>query len=262
MGSVFDEAAAADGVAPINESGELVLQGLRPGKLYENEAAAAVVDLRDSTIMLAVRPDQRRLGHGRALLNQVLETHPGLGVWAFGTLPGAEPLARSAGLQPQRTLLRMSRALEGIAPDEPTACISAFRDDDADAVVRINAEAFAHHPEQGKLTRSEFDDLRSQPWFSADGLLVARDGDTPVGFHWTKRHGDGLGEVYVIGVAPGHEGKGIGRALLTAGLRHLAEMGDHTVELYVEASEQRVVRMYEAAGFDVAARDTLFGRDA
>lgn len=262
MGSVFEAATAVDGVAPVNESGELVTQGLRPGHVIASDVAEAVVDLRDGTIMLAVHPDHRRRGHGRDLLQRVLGDHPTLDVWAFGTLPGAEALARAAGLTPNRVLLRMTRTLSDIASDDAPVELSPFQPDDADSIVAINAQAFAHHPEQGKLTRAEFDDLRSQPWFSGDGLLVARDGDAPVGFHWTKRHGDGLGEVYVIAVAPGHEGKGIGRALLAAGLQHLAEVGDHTVELYVEAAEERVVRMYEAAGFAIAARDTRFGRTA
>lgn len=262
MGSVFEAATAVDGVAPINESGKLVMQGLRPGHVITNDVAEAVVDLRDGTIMLAIHPDHRRRGHGRALLQRLLEEHPNLDVWAFGTLPGAEALAQAVGLTPHRVLLRMTRPLSNVTPDDAPVEISPFQPDDADAIVAINAQAFAHHPEQGKLTRAEFDDLRSQPWFSPDGLLVARDGGAPVGFHWTKRHGDGLGEVYVIAVAPGHEGKGTGRALLAAGLQHLADVGDHTAELYVEAAEERVVRMYEAAGFSIAARDTCFGRTA
>lgn len=260
MGSVFEAAAAADGVAPINESGELVLQGLRPGTIYGDDVAAAVVDLRDGAIMLAVHPAQRRRGHGKALLTQVLDKHPGLRVWAFGTLPGAMALARATGLTPNRVLLRMTMPLHDVkVPDTPVE-IGPFRPAEADEIVAINAAAFSHHPEQGRLTREEFDALCAQPWFEPEGLLVAREDGHPVGFHWTKRHRDGLGEVYVIAVAPGHEGNGIGRALLASGLQYLREAGEHTVELYVEEAEERVVRMYEAAGFRVAARDTSFGR--
>ena len=214
MGSVFEAATTVDGVAPINESGKLVMQGLRPGHVVASDVAEAVVDLRDGTIMLAVHPDHRRRGHGHALLQCLLDEHPNLDVWAFGTLPGAEALAQAVGLTPHRVLLRMTRPLGDVTSNDAPVEISPFQPDDADAIVAINGQAFAHHPEQGKLTRAEFDDLRSQPWFSPDGLLVARDGGAPVGFHWTKRHGDGLGEVDVIAVAPGHEGKGIGRALL------------------------------------------------
>ena len=123
----------------------------------------------------------------------------------------------------------------------------------------MNAAAFAHHPEQGRLTVEEFDQLAAQDWFDPGGLFVAHAADGEVaGFHWTKRHGGGLGEVYVIAVAPGHEGKGLGRALLDRGLDHLAAVGDTRVQLYVEASEQRVVRLYRNAGFEIAQTDTAY----
>jgi mycothiol synthase len=258
---VFRAAEEFDGVSPINESATLVLEGKRPGRVIEREFATAVADLRDGTIQLAVHPEHRREGRGTALLRQALAEHPELTVWAFGSLPGSAELAAKAGLVPTRTLLRMARPLP--ADEEPDAdtTITGFRPEDADRIVEINALSFAHHPEQGKLTKEEFDDLTRQPWFSAEGLKVAREGDEPVGFHWTKRHGGGVGEVYVLAVHPEHGGKGLGRALLAAGLRHLYDEGDREVILYVEGSEERVVNMYRAAGFTVANRDTSYGRE-
>ena len=86
-------------------------------------------------------------------------------------------------------------------------------------------------------------------------------GSEVAGLHWTKRHDGGLGEVYLIAVAPGHEGKGLGRALLARGLAHLASLGDHTVQLYVEGDQERVVRMYANAGFTVVQTDTSYRRE-
>lgn len=262
MHDVFQAAETADGVAPLNESGTLALEGKRPGQVYEREHAVAVADLRDRTVMLAVHPQHRRRGLGTALLSEVLAEHPDLTPWAFGSLPGSAELAAKVGLRPVRTLLKMARPLtDDDVPPGTDVEIDHFRDRDADRIVEINAAAFAHHPEQGKLTRAEFDDLTRQPWFSAEGLKVARvDGDV-AGFHWTKRHGESVGEVYVLAVHPDFGGRGLGRILLESGLAHLRSEGDHTVELYVEASEERVVRMYEAAGFSIVARDTSFGRN-
>lgn len=257
---LFKAVEAHDGVAPINESGSMVIAGKRPGHVYNRGCAAAVADLRDGTIMLAVHPDKRRQGLGTALLREVLADHPGLTVWAFGSLKGTRKLARKLDLEPRRELLRMERPLtdEHLVGDE----LSSFSPEDADAIVAINAAAFEHHPEQGKLTREEFDDLTTEPWFDAEGLRVAREDGKPIGFHWTKDQGGGLGEVYVLAVLPTHEGQGHGRKLLAAGLSHLRRTGHDRVELYVEASEERVVSMYRAAGFDVAARDTSYGRIA
>ena len=261
MHDVFQTSETIDGVAPINESGTLVLEGSRPGQVYEQEHAAAVADLRDGTVMLAVHPDHRRRGHGTALLTDILAEHPDLTLWAFGTLPGSTELAAKVRLTPIRTLLKMSRPLtDDDAPPATDVELGHFHPDDASRIVEVNAAAFAHHPEQGKLTLEEFDDLTRQPWFSAEGLLVARVDGEIAGFHWTKRHGGGVGEVYVIAVHPDFGGRGLGRILLEAGLAHLRAVGDDVVELYVEASEERVVKMYDAAGFTVAARDTSFGR--
>ena len=118
------------------------------------------------------------------------------------------------------------------------------------------AEAFASHPEQGALDRRGLDERMAEDWFDPAGLLVAeRDGEV-VGFHWTKRHPDGTGEVYVIGVAPSTQGSGLGKALLVAGLSHLAEQGSPEVILFVEGDNEGAVALYEAYRFTHAARDT------
>lgn len=256
---LFRAAAAHDGVSPINESGELVLRGQRPGEIYDRKTAAAIADLRDGTIMLAVHPEHRRKGHGTALLRQVLADHPNLTVWAFDSLKGSAALARKVGLRARRTLLRMERPLtsDDVIPDDAT---TGFTPRHADTIVALNAAAFAHHPEQGKLTRREFDNLCAQPWFRPEGLRLLHVDGTLAGFHWTKQHGDGLGEVYVIAVHPQHEQQGFGRMLLAAGLSHLREQRCDRAQLYVEGKEERVVNMYEAAGFRVVAKDTSYER--
>ena len=89
---------------------------------------------------------------------------------------------------------------------------------------------------------------------------MARHDDEVAGFHWTKRHDANLGEVYVLAVRPGHGGAGLGRALLAAGLAHLHTVGCEDVELYVEASEERVVALYAATGFRTLSVDTAYRR--
>lgn len=88
---------------------------------------------------------------------------------------------------------------------------------------------------------------------------MARDSDGQVvGFHWTKRHDQTTGEVYVLAVHPDHGGHGLGRALLEAGLAHLEAVGCTQVHLYVEGSQERVVRLYESARFDRISMDTAY----
>ena len=87
-------------------------------------------------------------------------------------------------------------------------------------MLRVNAAAFAHHPEQGSMDAAELAERMAEPWFDPAGLLVAdRRRTGMLGFHWTKRHSATLGEVYVVGIDPDAQGRGVGRTLVDAGLR-------------------------------------------
>lgn len=263
LGQLLADIETADGISPLNESGQLIVDGKRQGVVLLADHGFALLDRREGTAMLGVHPDHRRKGIGTELLHEALRLEPASHVWAFGTRPGAAQLCAAQGLAPQRELLKMARALDPTlspVPAAPGYQIGGYREDDAEAVVEINRIAFAHHPEQGLLTVDEFRQLTEQPWFSAPGLLIARRDGEAAGFHWTKHHGEGVGEVYVLAVHPDHGGSGLGRALLEAGLAHLAREGDHTVELYVEADQPRVVEIYRKAGFDIARVDTSFAQ--
>ena len=92
----------------------------------------------------------------------------------------------------------------------------------ADDWVRVNASAFASHPEQGLMTRADFDALTREPWFKADDLRLAyatngeHQGDL-AGFAWVKtvKEGDATEtELYALGVDPTFSGIGLGAALL------------------------------------------------
>lgn len=262
VANLITEVTAFDGLSPVNESAELVLAGRRAGEVLlepaEEPTGFAIIDRREQTIMLAVAPTHRRQGHGSKLLALALSRAPEFQVWAFGTLTAAKALAARVGLVPIRQLLNLGRRLDPeLAPKSVAGVtIRGFAPADADAIVAINREAFSHHPEQGKLTRAEFDDLTRQPWFDPAGLLVAETEGQVVGFHWTKRHDEHTGEVYVIAVSPAFDGRGIGRALLESGLLHLSQLGCRDVMLFVEASETRVVEMYRTAGFNIERTDT------
>jgi mycothiol synthase len=96
----------------------------------------------------------------------------------------------------------------------------------------------------------------AEPWFDPAGLLVAEDESGMLGFHWTKQHDARLGEVYVVGVAPGAQGRGLGKLLTLAGLHHLAGLGVDEVLLYVESDNAPAVAVYSRLGFGHADADT------
>jgi mycothiol synthase len=75
-------------------------------------------------------------------------------------------------------------------------------------------------------------------------------------------HGKGLGEVYIVGVDPAAQGRGLGATLTLVGLHHLAERlaegTDATVMLYVEADNSAAVKTYQRLGFDVFSVDAAY----
>jgi mycothiol synthase len=71
--------------------------------------------------------------------------------------------------------------------------------------------------------------------------------------------------VYVVGVDPVAQGRGLGRALTLVGLgylsRRLAHLPEPTAMLYVEADNAAAVRTYQGIGFTVARVDTAYAPD-
>ncbi|MBO0652793.1 mycothiol synthase [Streptomyces triculaminicus] len=273
---LIGEAAAADGQPAVSEQGRLQLKGWRAGVLHvllramdKELVGYGQLEANDPVEApageLVVHPDHRGHGHGRALGNALLtESGKRLRVWAHGGHPAARHLAQVLGLSLFRELRQMRRPLTDLALPDPVlpegVTVRAFRPgEDDEAWLAVNAAAFAHHPEQGSLTQRDLDDRKAEGWFDADGFFLAEKGGEIVGFHWTKVHADeGLGEVYVLGVRPGAQGGGLGKALTTIGLRHLADKGLPTAMLYVDADNSAAVSVYERLGFTTHETDLMY----
>lgn len=245
-------AEAADGVAPLDEATLMTLR---------NHPARAVVwgDPRGfgtaigSELSLVVMPHERGVGLGRRLLLQAPESVSL--AWSHGDHPAAAALARSHGWERARELWVMRMASRGLdtasgRPDhQEGVTLRGFRPGDEAEILRVNAAAFAHHPEQGAMTLENLHERMAEPWFDPEGLVEAWDDATGqlLGFHWTKRHSPSLGEVYVVGVDPAAQGRRIGRTLTIAGLRRMADADEWM--LYVDAENAPAVKMYEGLGF-------------
>ncbi|MBX7549524.1 mycothiol synthase [Streptomyces sp. NPDC004232] len=270
------EAVRADGQQPVSEQGRLQLRGgTREGVshllLTVDGELVGYAQLEDTDPVeapaaeLVVHPVHRGHGHGRALGSALLgASGKRLRVWAHGGHPAARHLAQVLGLTLFRELRQMRRPLTGLELPDPKlpegVSVRAFvpgKDDTA--WLTVNAAAFAHHPEQGSLTQRDLDDRKAEPWFDPAGFFLAERSGELVGFHWTKVHAEEqLGEVYVLGVRPGEQGGGLGKALTTIGLRHLAAQGLPTAMLYVDADNQAAVSVYERLGFTTYETDLMY----
>jgi mycothiol synthase len=284
-----EAARDADGVAPLSEH---VLLHLRydgsapespgPGPAQDRDLILTVKDQiagyahldaapgtagTDLSAELAIHPDHRREGLGLALVRALIaeaDGHP-VRVWAHGDLPAAARLARAAGFDRVRALWQMRRSLAGPLDQprfRPGITLRTFRPgQDEDEWLNLNRRAFAGHPEQGAWTRRDLELREREPWFDPAGFFIAERNDVMAGFHWTKVPGpaeEGIGEVYVVGVDPGEQGTGLGRALTLAGLHYLQGRGLAEVMLYADEGNAPAIRLYEALGFVRWRTDAMY----
>ena len=252
-------AAAADGADPVDEAGWLALRH-GSADLSVSVADGGFWVVRDGEVTVVVHPDRRGAGLGGRLAAEALVGRAGpLRAWSHGDHPAAAVLATRHGFTRVRDLWVMRRAASVPLPearDLPGVQVRSYRDTDAAEVLRVNAAAFASHPEQGALDADGLAARMAEPWFDPAGLLVATDGERLLGFHWTKQHSAAQGEVYVVGIDPAEQGRGLGRALTLAGLDHLARAGVAEVLLYVESDNAPALAVYGGLGFTHTAADT------
>ena len=108
----------------------------------------------DGAVDLAVAPAARGRGLGGELAAASLAGDDAVTAWSHNDHPAAAALAARHGLRRARELWVMRRRSseplpELVVPDGVT--VRGYRDEDRDEVLRVNAAAFAHHPEQGSL---------------------------------------------------------------------------------------------------------------
>ncbi|HEU5150942.1 MAG TPA: mycothiol synthase [Iamia sp.] len=185
-----------------------------------------------------------------------------------GGAESVDAVATRVGLDQRRDILRLERPLPlpAYPTPAPAVAVRPLRPGSADeaAWVAVNNRSFAGHPDQGSETLASLHRAMAEPWFAADDLLLL-DGDPPVdaggrldGFCWVKVHpasaeGPAAGEIYVIGVDPDAGGRGLGRALVSAGLDHMVGHGLTRALLYVDADNAPARRLYDRLGFTLAA---------
>ncbi len=273
-------AGVADGVPPLSEQPLLWLAGGGPAVHHlligsgDSPTGYAQLDLRDpaqATAELVVHPDHRRHGQGTALLAELTAVAQAGGathvdVWAHGDLPAARALAARRGLSVVRELWQM-RLDPLTTPAEPMPTPDGLRvrtfvpGQDEDAWLELNAATFAHHPEQGRLGLADLTAREREPWFDPAGFLLAESTTDRrlLAAGWTKiPPGETEGEIYVLGVHPDAQGRGLGRLLTDRMLSHLAAQGLRTVVLYTEGDNAPAVSTYQRAGFVRSAVDVVF----
>ncbi|MCU1457797.1 MAG: Acetyltransferase [Actinomycetia bacterium] len=274
--ALVDAATAADHTSALSDDHRLALrrgdpaEGTRLVARDGREVVGFAQLLRGNDVRsleLVVDPDHRALVVDDALTEAALQRAAAWGPGRVRMLVAAvrsEDDARLArfGFEPERDVLQLRVPLPlHVEARWPAGVeLRTFEPGvDEDAWLTVNNRAFATHPEQGGWVRATLDAHMAEPWFDPKGFLMAFDHQGLAGFCWTKIHADeGLGEIYVIGVDPGRQGLGLGRALVVAGLQHMAELDVPTGMLYVEGDNDAALGLYRSLGFTEHQRDRWY----
>ena len=281
VGELLEVAAAADGHAPLGEhqwldlvdggrSGFAGLVAWEPG--HDHPVGYAQVTRGETSWALefVVDPHHRdaecTIGADLvAAAVDVVRAEGGgrISLWVPKPTPATDGVATGAGLRRSRDLYQMRRPLPAEPPDAlATRPFEPGRDEDA--WLAVNNRAFAAHPDQGGWDLDTLKRREAEPWFDPAGFLLHEVDGRLAGFCWTKVHADhdpALGEIYVIAVDPDFQGRGLGRALVLAGLDWLAHGGITTAMLYVDSDNLGAVRLYEDLGFTVDHVDRAYVAD-
>ena len=272
---ILSRATEVDGTAPLSEQAvKAVDAGENVVRLVATEGDRVVgyAGIADGMAEAVVDPSSRGRGIGRELVSRALDIGSDARIWAHGNIAAAQSVAARLELKVVRELLQMRRA--SASPDLPDVVVPegitlrTYRGHQDDAeLLRVNNAAFSWHPEQGGWTDRDIASRRDEPWFDPAGLFLAFEegSDHLLGFHWTKVHpAEGaepaIGEVYVVGIDPQSQGRGLGRVLTLAGLHYLRSRELGRIMLYVEADNTAAVHTYTKLGFTNYHVDAAYAR--
>lgn len=248
-----------DGAPPLSDDALAALGSGAVTHVVVNDGArlAGYAQRSGSSAEVAARPDS---------IDELLDAvdGPGLLVWSHGRRSRLAAALQRRDFERVRVLHRLERSLGdpvAMRPLPEGVTVSTFRVGiDEDDWVRVNAAAFALHPEQGHWSATDLLTREREAWFDPGGFFLARRSGRLIGFHWTKIHPGGAGEVYVLGIDPAAQGGGLGAALLAIGLNHLRERGCPRVLLYVDESNTAAMSLYQRYGFTSADEDVQWRR--
>ncbi|WIE57603.1 mycothiol synthase [Curtobacterium sp. MCLR17_031] len=262
----------APGEAPPFSDQTLV--DVRAGRATVLTVDHGVAVVRDGELEVVVAQEARGRGIGTALVTQALALGGGAAprlAWAHGDHPAARALADRFGWRAVRTLLQLRAPVADsdvdVAADADADValpdgysLSAFRpgtDDETDWLA-LNAAAFAHHPEQGRMTLDDLHAREADDWFSGEDLLLLRDASGQLaGSCWLKVE-DGIGEFYAVAVRPDLQGQRLGGVLMRAGTARLRGRGLTAAALYVEGDNEPALALYRRSGFTQHAIDVQY----
>lgn len=290
----FSEQAHVEVIRAVNQHEAVPASAVKAfeARVADQLVGLAVLVLEGDTWVLeaAVSPQMRGQGIGLTLITSALKALEGqpLAAWIHGgpqeqtpALEAALAIAQHLGWKASRELYKLELPLTEVSRQRildladqaqlPHGLeLITYSPEQAHHWVELNARAFAHHPEQGRLTLKDLQVRTESAWFRPEGFFLVHVSDSTAkaeskcgsalaGYHWTKiptdQGAEPEGEVYAIGIDPRWQGRGLGKALTLAGMAYLAQTSDEQgkaldrIVLYVDADNTAAVSLYRSLGF-------------
>jgi mycothiol synthase len=216
--------------------------------------------------VVVVRPDERRQGIGRALVESgvAIERERGRPNLLIGVLPADEAglgFLRATGFAFHSTLWDFE--LPAAQPVDPPAWPAGYtarpfdHDRDARAWANLFNAAFADHATPLQIADDAIDSAADDPTIDDADTLLIEETETGilVGFcATTPERVDGVvgpnAEIWTIGVRPDRQGRGLGRQLLRWGVRRLRDVGARHISLSVNGRNEGALGLYLSEGFE------------
>jgi len=214
---------------------------------------------------VTVHPAHRRRGHGRRLIAGAVDLvrSRGLAHLVLYGPPDREPAAgfiKALGFTYHSSLwmFELARSVEVPSASFPKDVdVRPFRaESDLSTFVDLANATFRDHPTPMTFSERGVAHVHALPDFDPNGILFVTprdEPDRPIGWtrveHEITEAGAHRGYVSFIGVLPEWRGRGIGRELLRWGIAYVRAAGAGTIELNVEAANDRALGIYRRTGF-------------
>lgn len=209
-----------------------------------------------------IHPEHRRKGLATRLFDHARQRALELKAKAMRVnLPQDNSVAAKTllklGFRPVREYLDLQ--LDMAAAPAQEASTSNFRPlqpDEAALLTKLQNRCFTGAWEFNPNTVEEIARTINSPFCSPDDIRLAYDGDRAIGYCWTMAlpavpGQPARGQIFMLGVDPDYRGQGLGRAVLLAGLTHLAGKGVQVIELTVDSENKTARSLYQSLGFKV-----------
>lgn len=216
-----------------------------------------------------VLPEHRGKGIGRAIMRRVVEHAEELGVGSLHVEAGVtysdtQHLLSSHGMDVVKSLWKMRWQQEEVPEvNLPAGFATRSFVKGQDEQILTDLQNVAFEANWG-FSPNTVEQIRVRVKHNSGGpegiLFIVEDGK-PAAYNWTMFFADERepsGIIAMTGVHPEYRGRGIGRAIVAAGIAHLVERGANFVDLEVESENAPARDLYLKLGFRKVGRSVWY----